>query len=599
MAGRMRSALRRTICAASAVVLVTAGGSLTAVGLAGGVAAAAPAAVTAVAGYQGPWTPTYNQDFPDPTVMVYNNTLYAYSTETVAAQIPGAQSTDAVNWQTVSTDIFPNLPSFAGGGMTWAPSVEQAADGQFVMYYTALNPILAEQCIGEATSSSPAGPFVDSNAGFVVCQTPIGGSIDPQIFQYPGGAELLWKSDGNSIHQPTHIWTEPLDANFQLTGAAPTMLLTDDESFQSGIVEGPNMVDVNGTFDLFYGAAGFNTANYSVGYATCAGPVGPCTDHATPLLVTAGGESGPGGPAFFSYNGRMLMAFAAWPGVVGYNSGGYRAMYVASVSFDPQGTPSFTPYNFTPSGPGYALASADGSVFSYGSVPYQGSLGAETLNAPAVGIADTADGQGYWMVTSDGGVFGYGDAGFDGSMGGIPLNQPIVGMASTPDGGGYWMVAADGGIFAFGDATFYGSTGNIQLNSPVVGMASTADGKGYWLVAADGGIFSFGDAPFLGSMGAVPLNQPVAGMAATSDGQGYWMVARDGGIFTFGDAIFDGSMGGSPLNQPIVGMAATSGGGYWMVARDGGIFTFGDAAYLGSMGGVKLKQPVVGIAGVS
>jgi hypothetical protein len=596
LARRIRFALRRATLVATAATLMAAGASLV---TGGSVASAEPAAGTvAAAGYQGPWVPTYNQDFPDPTVMVYNNTLYAYSTETVAAQIPGATSTDAVNWVTVSNDIFPNLPTFAGGGMTWAPSVEQAPDGQFVMYYTALNPLLNEQCIGEATSASPTGPFVDDNPGFVICQTSLGGSIDPQIFQYPGGVELLWKSDGNSIHQPTHIWTEPLDANFQLTGAPPTLLLSDDESFQSGIVEGPNMVDINGTFDLFYGAAGFNTANYSVGYASCAGPVGPCTDHTTPLLTSAGGESGPGGPAFFTYDGHLLMAFAAWPGVVGYNAGGYRAMYVAAVTFDANGTPSFTPFNLAFGGAGYALATADGNVSTFGSIPFLGSMADQTLNAPAVGLADTPDGQGYWMVTADGGVFGYGDAPFDGSMGGTPLNEPIVGMAADP-AGGYWLVAADGGIFTFGGAGYFGSMGGTRLNQPVVGMASTPDGRGYWLVTADGGIFSFGDAPFLGSMAAVHLNQPVVGMAATSNGQGYWMVARDGGIFTFGDASFDGSMGGTPLNKPIVGMAGTpDGGGYWMTAADGGIFTFGDATYLGSLGGVKLKQPVVGMAGV-
>ena len=231
----------------------------------------------------------------------------------------------------------------------------------------------------------------------------------------------------------------------------------------------------------------------------------------------------------------------------------------------------------TPSGGGYAMATAFGKVLTYGSFVDDGDASALTLDEPMVGMASVSKGDGYWLVASDGGIFAFGDAGFYGSMGGKPLNEPIVGMATTPSGAGYWLVASDGGIFAFGDAGFYGSMGGKPLNKPVVGMAATATGAGYWLVATDGGIFAFGDAAFYGSMGGQPLNQPVVGMAATQKGAGYWLVATDGGIFAFGDAGFYGSMGGQPLNEPIVGMAAPTsplGSGYWLVASDGGVFSF-------------------------
>ncbi|MFZ0250149.1 MAG: IPT/TIG domain-containing protein, partial [Acidimicrobiales bacterium] len=90
-------------------------------------------------------------------------------------------------------------------------------------------------------------------------------------------------------------------------------------------------------------------------------------------------------------------------------------------------------------------------------------------------------GDGYRFVASDGGIFSYGDAGFYGSAGGLQLNAPIVGMAETASTNGYWLVASDGGIFSYGDAQFYGSTGGITLNKPIVGMAATPDGGGYWL----------------------------------------------------------------------------------------------------------------------
>jgi hypothetical protein len=246
---------------------------------------------------------------------------------------------------------------------------------------------------------------------------------------------------------------------------------------------------------------------------------------------------------------------------------------------------------------GYYLSAADGGVFNYGNLPFCGSTGALTLNAPIVSIAPTADGGGYWEVASDGGLFAFGNAQFYGSMGGKPLNRPIVAMAATADGGGYWEVASDGGIFAFGDARFYGSTGAIHLNEPIVGMTPTPDGAGYWLVASDGGIFAFGDARFFGSMGGRPLDAPIVGMTNDPATGGYWMVASDGGIFAF-NAPFYGSMGGRPLDAPIVGMEEASGGaGYRFVAADGGIFCFGTAPFFGSEGGKPLNKPIVAMDG--
>ena len=61
---------------------------------------------------------------------------------------------------------------------------------------------------------------------------------------------------------------------------------------------------------------------------------------------------------------------------------------------------------------------------------------------------------GYWLTAADGGIFSYGNVPFEGSAGGMPLNQPVVGMAATPDAGGYWLTASDGGVFAYGDASF-------------------------------------------------------------------------------------------------------------------------------------------------
>jgi hypothetical protein len=249
--------------------------------------------------------------------------------------------------------------------------------------------------------------------------------------------------------------------------------------------------------------------------------------------------------------------------------------------------------------PAYWTVASDGGVFSFGGLPFYGSMGGKPLDKPMVGIAPTAglagaNGLGYWTVASDGGVFTFGSAAFLGSMGAKHLNAPMVGIAADPATNGYWTVASDGGVFAYG-APFFGSLGATHLNAPVIGMASTPDGRGYWLFASDGGVFAYGDAAFHGSAGAIRLTSPVLGGTPTPDGGGYWLVGADGGVFAYGDARFYGSLGGLPLLHPIVAITAADMGGYWLTDSNGAVTAFGDAGYFGSAP-QHLSAPIVAMA---
>jgi Glycosyl hydrolases family 43 len=540
------------------------------------------------------WGTAINQDFPDPAILYFNGTYYAYSTQVLTDNVPYSTSTDGVHWSPASGDAMPTLASWASFGDTWAPTVAEDGARQFVMFYTAKDSASGKQCIGEAEASSPAGPFVDGSAGPVICDPSAGGDIDPDIFvdQTTGHSYLIWKVNSNVIGQATSLWAVQMSPDFQLSGS-PRALLADDQPWQAGDIEGPNMIEQDGTYYLFYGANEYFSAQYAIGYATCASPLGPCSDSRdNPVLVSSAGMSGPGGPSFFNGPEGLEMAFSAWPGAVGYVSGGYRAMYTATVTFE-DGVPRFNPVVPDANSSSYWTFAANGSVDTFKSL-YHGSHPAVAL-APIVGAAAAPDGEGYWIVTSDGAVYAFGDARNFGGMSGRTLAQPIVGMAVTPDGAGYWLVAADGGVFSFGDAQFEGSMGGKPLNRPIVGIASDPATGGYWLTASDGGVFSF-NAQFSGSTGNIRLNKPVVGIAATPDGGGYWLVAADGGVFSFGDAAFHGSTGAIRLNRPVVGMATPPDGrGYWLVAADGGIFAFGGAGFSGSTGGERLKAPMVAV----
>ena len=449
------------------------------------------------------------------------------------------------------------------------------------------------------SGDEPAGPVHRFLPAPAVCQNGIdvggtvdngnyGGSIDPDIFTDPssGHSWLLWKSDGNHIALgQTSIWSVPLTSSLlPVAGATPSLLLDDDQSWQGGVIEGPDMyfrpAGGGGTYYLFYSAGMFGTSTYAIGWATCSGPSGPCNDAPTsnPVLTSAAGMSGPGGPDVYTLPSGQPVA--ALRGLAGDHDRLPLLRHPADV-------------------PGR-------SHVRHGQLPADAVAHARPRRAaPPPPPARPArqpppPPPGYWQVASDGGVFTFGAAGFYGSTGSMRLNKPVVGLAPTPDHRGYWLVASDGGVFAFGDAGFYGSTGSMVLNKPIIGMIATLDGHGYWLIASDGGVFAFGDAPFYGSAGSDNLAYPVTAAAPSFLGGGYWIVDANGQVLNFGNAVFEGQPAFAPGGYRITGMVGThSSNGYWLASANGNVAGFGDAAPYGSMYGQALNGPVVGIAATS
>ena len=601
----------------------------------------------------GNWSPVTSGDFPDPSVLSYGGSYYAFSTQSTPQQpgqaqinIQEATSPNGVTWTKLGQDALPTVGAWAKPGDTWAPSV--AYNGStFVMYYTATeSQSPGYQCIGVATSPTPLGPYRDTSPQPMVCQdgtgwgaptimgsASYGGSIDPDIFKDSSGQSwLLWKNDGNRVGQPTTIWSVPLTSDLMAPASSSgTPLLTDSPgTWEGSVIEGPFMYETEITsgptktdsYYLFFSANVVASTAYGVGWASCpAGPAGPCTDQTAlsgPILSTAPGMSGPGGPALFTVPGQTAtqatLAVAGWQGgTIGYSNCGIRPMYEADVSFTGAGSPPAPVLtdpnpNVTPAvgptcpapppqpPPGYWQVASDGGVFTFGAAHFYGSTGSMRLNKPVVGMAATPDGKGYWLVASDGGIFAYGDAQFYGSTGSMVLNKPIIGMIPTLNGGGYWLIASDGGVFAFGNAPFYGSTGGSAPPYPITAAAPSFLSGGYWMVDSNGQVFNFGNAPAEGSPSSAPGGYTISGIAPTHNDNGYWLSSWNGNVAGFGNAAGYGSMYGTNLNAPIIGITATNdGAGYWLQGADGGIFTFGDAPFLGSMGGQHLNAPMVGI----
>ena len=174
-------------------------------------------------------------------------------------------------------------------------------------------------------AAKPAGPFLDDSAGPIVCDA--GGSIDPSPFvDADGRAFLLWKSEGYPPGGPTKLWSQELTANGLAVQGSPHQLLDADRSFERGIVEAPSLVAAGGQYYLLYAAANWTSQTYSIAFATCAGPAGPCTKPASNRVLTSGSKlAGPGGAEVFrDANGSLMVAFHAFTEPhVGYPSSRY------------------------------------------------------------------------------------------------------------------------------------------------------------------------------------------------------------------------------------------------------------------------------------
>jgi len=243
-----------------------------------------------------------------------DSTWWLYATGRPGADLQQWSSPDLNTWSG-PTDPLPQLPAWAAPGFTWAPTVGKIGTA-YVMFYTARDAALGRQCISEAVSPTPRGPFIDDSAGPLICQTIDAGSIDPTLFQPPDGRlYLLWKSDDNGFGHRTRIGGQQLTADGRtLVGPRPR-LLTAGAGWQDGVVEGPSMIASGGSYYLFYGANHWDTVGAAIGYAVCVTPLGPCTNQSTttPWLATGAGIVGPSGPdAIRAPGGAALLAFHAW-----------------------------------------------------------------------------------------------------------------------------------------------------------------------------------------------------------------------------------------------------------------------------------------------
>jgi len=173
--------------------------------------------------------PVLDADFPDPAVIqARDGYYYAYATQTLRDRqwinIQVARSADLIYWEYLG-DALPEKPSWARTTQDfWAPSIIFDG-GRYIMYYSATHDACHDpergHCLAVATSSSPAGPFVDMGMPLLLG---VGFEfIDPMAYDDPvtGKHWLYWGSG----FQPIKVQELAADRMSFVGGSEPVNLV--------------------------------------------------------------------------------------------------------------------------------------------------------------------------------------------------------------------------------------------------------------------------------------------------------------------------------------------------------------------------------------
>jgi len=280
--------------------------------------------------------PILRGDHPDPTIVRIGRTYWTASTSGDWAPVfPLYRSVGLRRWIAAGA-IFPKPPGWAEGSF-WAP--EMVVDGGRVLVYYVGRRRGGPLCVAAATADRPEGPYVDR--GPIVCQAD--GSIDPAFARDEHGLPfLVWKEDGNSQHQPTTIWAQPLTSDLlHLSGEKTALLVNEPESWEGGVIEAPYILQRQGHFYLFYAgnACCGVQCHYAEGVARADRLLGPWTrDPENPIIRPNGSWRCPGhGTAVQTPAGKDLFIYHAYPAVGNVYLG--RESVLDSVTWTQDGWP--------------------------------------------------------------------------------------------------------------------------------------------------------------------------------------------------------------------------------------------------------------------
>ncbi|MBO2444026.1 family 43 glycosylhydrolase [Actinomadura nitritigenes] len=283
-----------------------------------------------------PVKPVIDGWFADPMAIKVGGRYYAYGTNNGDATMPVATApSPAGPWTRSPGDGLARLPSWAEAGRTWAPEVvpPPSGSGTYVLYFSAARRDRDVQCIGVATSTSPAGPFVPVDGPPLVCPLDLGGAIDPSSYiETDGTRYLLYKSDER---RTAAIYLVPLTADGLHVNGPAKRILGHDGS-EPVLVEAPDLVRRGGEYVLLYSAGWYFRSDYQTRYAVATSLEGPYRKAPRPLQSTGaygGAVEGPGSADILSDETGDHLVFH---GILKHHGGSTvdRGMFVAPLGWD-------------------------------------------------------------------------------------------------------------------------------------------------------------------------------------------------------------------------------------------------------------------------
>ncbi len=234
--------------------------------------------------------PTYNFDFPDPSI-VYDERTNQYFVFATHGQI--ISSPDLVTW-TKQNYAFTTLPQWGttNAGL-WAPHVLRISD-QYVMYYSLSTWGDSNPGIGVATAPRPNGPWIDQGPLFRSLDIGVNNSIDPVVFiAETGKVFMIWGSmRGNYIVELTADGLALKDGTPAAASLTKQRVAGYDTSsdWHVGTYEGSYIHYRNGFYYLFLSTGTCcegNSSSYRVVVARSAYATGPYIDRNGRSMLSA------------------------------------------------------------------------------------------------------------------------------------------------------------------------------------------------------------------------------------------------------------------------------------------------------------------------
>ena len=218
-------------------------------------------------------------------------------------------SHDLATW-TAAGHIFPAgaHPAWAQSDF-WAPEIHRVG-AQWIAYFSARGAD-GRLAIGAASAADPLGPWTPLAAPLV--HDPNMGLIDASEFTAPDGTPyLLWKEDGNAQGAATPIHGQALAADGLSRAGTRATLITNDQSWEGPLVEGPFVYQHAGMFYLFYSGNFYASTSYALGVARASAPLGPYVKAPAPIVVTGGDWAGPGHCSVVDGHADTYLVYHAW-----------------------------------------------------------------------------------------------------------------------------------------------------------------------------------------------------------------------------------------------------------------------------------------------